>query len=71
MKNKKIKQILAWLTILLIAAVIIYMLYCAFTGKNFLGSLYLIFVIPVIIWVIMFFAGAFRNNNDNDKDSSL
>ncbi len=71
MKHKKNKQILAWLTILLIAAVIIYMLYCAFTGKNFLVSLYLVFVIPVIIWVIMFFAGAFNDNNDNDEDSSL
>ena len=69
-KHSKQARVLAWLSILLILCLIIYMLYCAFTGQNFFGSLYLVIVIPVIIWAIMFFAGLFHSDKDEDDDPS-
>lgn len=60
MKYNKPARVLAWLGIIMIVALIIYFLVCAFTGMNFFGSLYLLVSIPVIVWAILFFAGFFR-----------
>ncbi len=65
-KQTLFKKAFAWLTILVIAALIIFFLYCAFTGKNFFGSLYLFIIVPVIIWFVMFLAGCFKNKEDDD-----
>lgn len=65
-KHKLFKKAFAWLTILVIAALIIFFLYCSFTGKNFFGSLYLFIIVPVIIWFVMFLAGCFKNKDEND-----
>lgn len=72
MKHKKLARILACLAILVILALTLLLLYCAITGKNFFGSLYLVIVVPVIIWAILFFAGCFRGDEeqaDSDKES--
>ena len=60
MKYNKPARVLAWLGIIMIVALIIYFLVCAFTGMNFFGSLYLLVSIPVIVWAILFVAGFFR-----------
>ena len=69
MKYNKYARILAWLALFIIVALIVLFLYCAFTGKNFFGSLFLIIVIPVIIWVILFFAGCFHEDKPDDEKS--
>ena len=78
MKYNKPARVLAWLGIIIIVCLIVYFIYSAFAGINFFVSLYLVIVIPVIIWAIMFFAGFFREkpsdlpddaeaNNDSDN----
>lgn len=67
MKYNKPARVLAWLAILVIIAILIFFLYCAFTGKNFFGSLYLVIIIPVIIWAVLFFAGCFHEKEDKEE----
>lgn len=69
MKHKKQARILAWAGIITIIILIVYMLYCAFTGRNFLGSLYMIIVVPVIIWAILFFGGLFNKEDEEESET--
>ena len=66
MRYNKPARVLAWLAILVIIAILVFFIYCAFTGKNFFGSLYLVIIIPVIIWAILFFAGCFHQEDENE-----
>lgn len=53
-KYKKIRQIVAWITVICIIAIILITLYCAITGNRyFFGFLYLMLVVPVILWIFM------------------
>lgn len=70
MKYNKPARVLAWLAILVIIAILIFFIYCAFTGKNFFGSLYLVIIIPVIIWAILFFAGCFHEKEEHNDTSN-
>ena len=51
---KKVRQMVAWLTIFVIVALIIGTVICAVTGSQyFFGMLFLTFVVPVVLWVFM------------------
>ncbi|MCM1158487.1 MAG: hypothetical protein NC300_07355 [Bacteroidales bacterium] len=53
---KKLRRIVAGLTVFLIVALIAGTLICAVTGsKYFLGMLFLSFAVPVVLWVFMWF----------------
>ena len=53
---KKVRQIVALLTVILLAALVIGTLVCAIIGsKYFFGMLFLTFVVPVVLWVFMWF----------------
>lgn len=53
---KKIRRIVAFLTVFVIVALVIGTLICAIIGsKYFFGMLFLTFVIPVVLWVFMWF----------------
>jgi len=52
----KIRRITAWLTVLLIAGLIIGTLICAVIGSPYFGGmLVLSLAIPVVLWVFMWF----------------
>ena len=53
---KKLRQIVAWLSILLIAGLIIGTVICGITGSRyFFGMLFLALCVPVVLWVFMWF----------------
>lgn len=53
---KKVRQIVAMLTVIVIIALVIGTLICAITGsKYFFGMLFLTIVVPVVLWVFMWF----------------
>jgi len=53
---KKVRQIVALLTVLVIIALVIGTLICALTGsKYFFGMLFLTIAVPVVLWVFMWF----------------
>lgn len=53
---QKVRRIIALFTVIVIAALVIGTLICAVTGSEyFLGMLFFTFVIPVVLWVFMWF----------------
>ncbi|MGN0155134.1 MAG: hypothetical protein ACI4A3_11855 [Lachnospiraceae bacterium] len=53
---KKIRQITAWITIVVIVGLVIGTVVCAVTGSRyFFGMLFLMIVVPVVLWVFMWF----------------
>lgn len=66
MKYNKPARVLAWLAILVIIAILVFFIYCSFTEKNFFGGLYLVIIVPVIIWAVLFFAGCFHQDDENE-----
>ena len=53
---KRIRQIVAWLTIVVIIGLIIGTIVCAVTGsKYFFGMLFLMIAVPIVLWVFMWF----------------
>lgn len=53
---KKVRQIVALLTVIVIVALVIGTLICAITGsKYFFAMLFLTFAVPVVLWVFMWF----------------
>ncbi|MDE6434266.1 MAG: hypothetical protein K2L07_08550 [Lachnospiraceae bacterium] len=53
---KKVRRIVAMLTVMVIVALVIGTLICAIIGsKYFFGMLFLTFVVPVVLWVFMWF----------------
>lgn len=53
---KRLRQIMAWLTIVLIAGLIIGAVVCAITGSRyFFGLLALAMAVPIVLWVFMWF----------------
>jgi hypothetical protein len=70
MKYNKPARILAIIGLIAIVAAIAYFIYASFTGKNFFFGLGIIIAIPVFIWAILFFSGAFKNDFNDDEDSN-
>ena len=53
---KRVRQIVAWLTIVVIVGLIIGTIICAVTGsKYFFGMLFLMIAVPIVLWVFMWF----------------
>lgn len=53
---KRVRQIVAWITIAVIACLIIGTIICAVTGsKYFFGMLFLMIAVPIVLWVFMWF----------------
>ena len=70
-KYSKTARILAIIGILCILGLIIYMLYCAFTGKNFMASLFLVIMVPIFIWIFLFFSGKlYDQKSDNEEQDN-
>lgn len=53
---QKMRRIMAWLTIVVIVALLIAMLVSAVTGSRyFFAFLFLAIVVPIVLWVFMWF----------------
>lgn len=62
---KRLRQIMAWLTILLIAGLIIGAVVCAVTGSRyFMGVLFLAMAVPIVLWVFMWFTRLIHGDSD-------
>ncbi len=62
---KRLRQIMAWLTIVLIVGLIIGAVVCAVTGSRyFLGLLALAMAVPIVLWVFMWFTRLIRGDSD-------
>lgn len=71
---KKLKSILAILTVIMILASVIVFVIQAFLGNpNYLGYFYVAWIIPVMLWVFWFVADLIRkysgNPEENDEDT--
>ena len=56
---------MAWLTILLIAGLIIGAVVCAITGSRyFMGLLFLAMAVPIVLWVFMWFTRLVHGDSD-------
>lgn len=62
---KKLRQLMAWLTIALIAGLIIGAVVCGITGsKYFFGLLVLAMVVPIVLWVFMWFTHLIHGDSE-------
>lgn len=64
----KVRRITALLTVVLIVVLVIATFVCAITGSRyFFGMLALTFLVPIVLWVFMWFSGL-ANGNKNNSD---
>ena len=69
---EKIRRITALLTVAVIIGLIIGPIICAVTGsKYFFGMLFLMFVVPIVLWVFMWFTRLLSGGNDENTDDDL
>lgn len=62
---KRVRQIVAWITIAVIVCLIVGTIICAVTGsKLFWGMLYLMMAVPVVLWVFMWFTRLVNGDSD-------
>ena len=62
---KKVRRIVAGLTVVLIIALLIGTLVCVVTGsKYFFGMLFLTLVVPVVLWVFMWFTHLVNDDSE-------
>ena len=62
---KRVRQIVACVTVAVILCLIIGTLICAVTGsKYFFGMLFLMIVVPVVLWVFMWFTRLVNGDSD-------
>ncbi|MCM1179090.1 MAG: hypothetical protein NC347_02445 [Clostridium sp.] len=62
---KKVRRMVAMLTVVVIAALIIGTLICAVTGSRyFFGMLFLTFAVPVVLWVFMWFTNLLNGKSE-------
>ncbi len=62
---KRVRQIAACVTVAVILCLIIGTLICAVTGsKYFFGMLFLMIVVPVVLWVFMWFTRLVNGDSD-------
>lgn len=62
---KRLRQIMAWLTIILIIGLIIGAVVCAITGSRyFFGMLVLAMAVPIVLWVFMWFTRLIHGDSE-------
>lgn len=62
---KKVRQIVAWITIAVIIVLLVCTIVCAVTGSEyFFGMLFLTFVVPVVLWVFMWITRLVNGESD-------
>lgn len=62
---KRVRQIVAWLTIIVIIGLIIGTIICAVTGsKYFYGMLFLALAVPIVLWVFMWFTHLIHGDSE-------
>lgn len=65
----KIRRITAMLTVVVIVVLVIATLVCAITGSQyFFGMLALTFLVPIVLWVFMWFSGLINGNKENSEE---
>lgn len=65
---EKIRRITAFITVFIIIGLIIDTIICAVTGSQyFFGMLFLMFVVPVVLWVFMWFTKLVSGENSDDE----
>ena len=63
----KLRRIVAGLSVVLIVGLVIATLVCAVTGSRyFFAMLFLALIIPVVLWVFMWFTRLMQNKSDED-----
>lgn len=68
---EKIRRIMAFVTVVVIIGLIIATIICAVTGSQyFFGMLFLMFVVPVVLWVFMWFTKLVSGDDSGDAASS-
>ncbi len=68
---EKVRRITAWITVIIIVGLIIGTLICAVTGSDyFFGMLALTFLVPIILWVFMWFSKLVNGNQESTTDVS-
>lgn len=68
---EKMRRIIALATVVCIVILVIATLVCGIAGSDyFFGVLFLTFVVPVILWVFMWFTNLVnsRKNQEEDED---
>lgn len=67
----KLRKVIAILTVFVVIGFIIGTLICAITGSSyFFGMLFLSFVVPVVLWVFMWFTNLINGNKTNEQESA-
>lgn len=67
----KVRRITALLTVIVIVVLVIATLVCALTGSPyFFGMLALTFIVPIILWVFMWFAGLSGDKSDKSLEDN-
>ena len=72
-KHNKFTRALAWLGIIALVCLFLNLVYSAFTGKNFMGSYCLIFIVTTAIWggIVIFRNFGHKNDFfDDDEDTN-
>lgn len=68
----KFRKVIAILTVFVVIGFIIGTLICAITGSSyFFGMLFLSFVVPVVLWVFMWFTNLINGNKTNEQESAM
>lgn len=68
---EKVRRITAWITVIIIVGLIIGTLICAVIGSDFFfGMLALTFLVPIILWVFMWFSKLVNGNQESTTDAS-
>ena len=64
---EKLRRIVAMISVVVIVALIIGMVICAIMGsKYFFGMLALVFLIPITLWVFMWFTKLVNPSSDSE-----
>ena len=68
---KKVRRIVALLTVIVIVALVIGTLICAISGSRyFFGMLFLSFAVPVVLWVFMWFTRLVNDESGTEPEKT-
>lgn len=64
----RLRRIVALLTVVFIVVLLVVTLICAVTGSEyFFGMLFLTIVVPIVLWVFMWFTHLVNDSSDEQK----